>query len=37
MRAAGIDASDTVQNAYGYGPFTGGWGSTPAPRRSAPK
>ncbi len=26
MRAAGIDSSDTVQNAYGYGLFTGGLG-----------
>lgn len=26
MRAAGITASDTVQNAYGYGLFTGGLG-----------
>ncbi|MFC4248379.1 phenylacetate--CoA ligase PaaK [Natribaculum luteum] len=26
MRAAGIDSNDTVQNAYGYGLFTGGLG-----------
>ncbi|WP_090303919.1 phenylacetate--CoA ligase PaaK [Natronorubrum texcoconense] len=26
MAAAGLDASDTVQNAYGYGLFTGGLG-----------
>ncbi|WP_246998179.1 phenylacetate--CoA ligase PaaK [Halosolutus gelatinilyticus] len=26
MSAAGIDATDTVQNAYGYGLFTGGLG-----------
>ncbi len=26
MRAAGIDEDDTVQNAYGYGLFTGGLG-----------
>ncbi|AGB36954.1 phenylacetate--CoA ligase PaaK [Natronococcus occultus] len=26
MAAAGIDSSDTVQNAYGYGLFTGGLG-----------
>ncbi len=35
LAAAGTEAGDTVQNAYGYGLFTGGLGLTTASRSSA--